>query len=382
MNIFKRKALFSAVLAGAMACTLAFESAAQYTRQNAARLVLALVMVTAMALGLVDPATAGVAIVFMGPTNPFPVNPVMTAVAIGYRNPDTALIADAVLPRTPPLATKKFKYLTFDQAAGFTVPDTKVGRKSEPNVVEFGGSEVVDETADYGLDDIVPNDDIEADNQGVDPRNLAVMNTTALVQLDREVRVANKVFAAATYPAANKVVLAGVSQWSDPASDPLTAILTAMDGMLVRPNIIVVGRAVFTKLVTHSKIVQAIRNTAQGAGKATARELAELLEVQEVLIGEGWVNTAKKGQPAAMARCWGKHAALLYRNRAAIQAKTANNENGVTFGFTAQFGDKVAGSIPEPKIGLRGAERVRVGESVKEVISASDTGYFFQNAVA
>ena len=68
------------------------------------------------------------------------------------------LIADAVLPRTPPLGTKKFKYLTYDTAQGFTVPNTMVGRKSEPNVMEFGGTEVNAETVDYGLDDIIPND--------------------------------------------------------------------------------------------------------------------------------------------------------------------------------------------------------------------------------
>jgi hypothetical protein len=38
--------------------------------------------------------------------------------------------------------------------------------------------------------------------------------------------------------------------------------------------------------------------------------------------------------------------------------------------------------MPEPKVGLRGAQRVRVGESVNELIVASDVGYFFQNIVA
>lgn len=31
---------------------------------------------------------------------------------------------------------------------------------------------------------------------------------------------------------------------------------------------------------------------------------------------------------------------------------------------------------------MRGGTRVRVGESVKEVISAADLGYFIENAVA
>lgn len=33
-------------------------------------------------------------------------------------------------------------------------------------------------------------------------------------------------------------------------------------------------------------------------------------------------------------------------------------------------------------MGLRGSTRVRVGESVAEVIAANDAGYFFENAVA
>jgi hypothetical protein len=38
--------------------------------------------------------------------------------------------------------------------------------------------------------------------------------------------------------------------------------------------------------------------------------------------------------------------------------------------------------MPEPKVGLTGAQRVRVGERVKELVVAKDLGYFFQNAVA
>jgi hypothetical protein len=56
--------------------------------------------------------------------------------------------------------------------------------------------------------------------------------------------------------------------------------------------------------------------------------------------------------------------------------------SGATFGFTAQWGSKVAGSIEDKDIGMRGGARVRVGESVAEVLCANDLGYFFQNAVA
>jgi len=54
----------------------------------------------------------------------------------------------------------------------------------------------------------------------------------------------------------------------------------------------------------------------------------------------------------------------------------------MTFGFTAQFGTRVAGSTPDKNIGLRGGQLVRVGESVKEIITSDQLGYYVQNAVA
>lgn len=69
---------------------------------------------------------------------PFPVQPYLTAIAIAYRNP--VLIADEVLPRVP-VGVQDFKYLKHNLADGFTIPDTKVGRRGKPNEVEFQATE-------------------------------------------------------------------------------------------------------------------------------------------------------------------------------------------------------------------------------------------------
>lgn len=305
---------------------------------------------------------------------PFPIDPKLTAIAIAYRNPDVVLIADSVLPRTP--TSQEFKWLEYDLAQGFTVPDTRVGRKSVPNEVEFKAEERTDKVEDHGLDDIVPNEDVEADNQGVDPLGTSTAYLTNLVNLGREQRVASKVFNPASFSANNQATLSGTSQWSHESADPVAAIGDALDSPIIRPNIAVFGQQTWTKLRRNVKIVQAIKGTAQGAGMVSRQEFAEFFELQEVLVGAGFVNQSKKGQAASMARVWGKHAAFLYRDRA------AGPQAGVTYGFTAAWGNKIAGSIDEPKIGLTGSQRVRSGERVKEVICARDLGYFFQNAVA
>jgi len=305
---------------------------------------------------------------------PFPIQPELTAIAIAYRN--GRLIADDVLPRVP-VGVQEFKYLKYTLADGFTLPDTKVGRRSRPNEVEFSATETTDKTDDYGLDDPVPQADIDNAPPNYDPLGRATESTTDLILLDRERRAANLVFTLGNYPSANRTTLSGSSQWSDTTSDPITAISNALDVPVVRPNVAVLGRAVFTNLARHPKIVSAVLGNAGLSGIARREQIAALFELDEVMVGEGWLNTAKKGQTASLSRVWGKHASFIYRD------KLASTQQGrPTFGFTAQWGTRIAGANPDPGIGLRGGQRVRVGESVKELLCANDLAYFFQNAVA
>ncbi|MBS7541491.1 major capsid protein [Ancylobacter lacus] len=307
---------------------------------------------------------------------PFPVDPQLTGVVIAYQNAE--LIADRVLPRIgPPLTRQTFRYMKFDFAQSVTVPETRVGRKGEPNEVEFGGTELDASTLDYGLDDVVPIDDVKNAPAGYNPLTYAAQGVMDLVLLDREKRVADLVFNAATYPAANKETLSGTAQWSDAASDPIGDIQDARDGMIMSPNILVLGRATWTMLRRHPKIVSSLSGSGTTSGVASLQAVTDLLELDEIVIGNAWVNTARKGQPTSLARTWGKHAALLRRDT----LSTSLNQRP-SFGATFQYDTRVAGQIPEPKAGLRGAIRVRAGESVKELITAADLGYFFQNAVA
>jgi hypothetical protein len=305
---------------------------------------------------------------------PFPIQPALTAIAIRYRNAE--MIADQVLPRVP-VATQEFKYFKHALAEGFTLPDTKVGRRSKPNEVEFTATETPGMCSDYALDDPIPQADLDQAPANMDPRGRAVEGLADLIALDREKRVADLVFALGTYPTTNRTTLSGTSQWSHADANPIDAILAANDLLVMRANVLVVGQAVWTKLRQHPKVVQAVYGTAQNAGVVNRQQVAELLELQEILVGPGWLNTAKKGQTPTLARVWGKHAALIHRDG---MADTRGNRT--TFGFTAQWGERVAGAIPDPHIGMRGGERIRVGESVAEVIAAPDLGYFFQNAVA
>ncbi|MFO1128496.1 MAG: hypothetical protein U1E66_08735 [Rhodospirillales bacterium] len=306
---------------------------------------------------------------------PFPVQPDSTAISIAYRN--KRYIADAVLQRIP-VARMEFTYSRHDLSQGFTVPSTFVGRRGRPNEITFDATEEKGVTLDYALDDPVPGVDMDNAPKNYNPIDHAVMMMTDLILLDREMRVAGKVFDDDNYATGNKVQLTGTNRWSDYTnSDPISDIEAGIEKLVIRPNTLVFGRKTFDVLKRHPKLIKALHGPLSDDGFAKRQQLAELFELDAVLVGESWLNTARQGQAPLLQQVWGPHAALLWLDPQLRAAKGA-----ATYGFTAQYGDRVAGSSPDKDIGFRGGFRVRVGESVAEVIACKDLGYFIQDAVA
>jgi hypothetical protein len=314
---------------------------------------------------------------------PYTVDPVLTGLSLAYKNGE--MIADKVLPRYP-VGGVQYKYWRWDFAQFVTVPDTLIGRKSKPNEVEFNATEVQAATNDYGLADFVPVTDVErAPPNQANPKRIATIGTTGLIVLDRERRVANAVTSLATYAAANKTTLSGTSQWSDYVnSNPVNAIMTALDALVMRPNKLVMGRAVWTQLRQHPKVLAGVFSTggnvaANGGGIASKQAVADLLELDELIVGEGWINTAKKGQAASLTRVWGKDCVAFYQNPISLQAMS---DATPTFGFTAEWEGRFVQTYYDPSIGVKGADVVKVVDQIGENICAPDLGFLWKNAVA
>ncbi len=300
---------------------------------------------------------------------PFPTETHLTGLAVAFKNTD--LIADQVLPYRSVKGTS-FKYTEYSLAEGFTVPDTRVGRTSTPSRVEFSGREITASCDDHYLDDVVPRSDINDAPEGFDPLAVATEGIMDLILLAREKRAADLVFNPAMYATGNKETLSGTSQFSDFAnSDPIRVIQEALDSMIIRANAMVIGRAVFSKLSMHPKIVAAVHGNSGDSGIATRKAIADLFELQNIYVGEGWLNTAQKGKDVSLGRVWGKHIALIHQS-----------PGKMTYGFTARVGNRTTKVIEDEQTGADGSLIVRAGEKVKEVIMSDRLGYFIQNAVA
>ncbi len=302
---------------------------------------------------------------------PVPTDPVQTGIAIAYRN--EALIADEVMPIVP-VGKQEFRYQKYALKDGFTVPDTQVGRRSKTNNVEFGSTEEVGLTEDHALQVPIPVADIENAPPGYSPVNHHTMLVTDLVLLGREKRTADIVFNANNYGADNKVTLSGGDRWSQSGSKPINDIEGWKDAMVMRPNIAVMGRKTWRYLSQHADLVKAIHGNEGDKGIISRRAFADLFELDNIYVGEGWINIAAPGQDPNTVRVWGPHFALLHRNR------LANAQGGTTFGFTARWGSWFAANWFDKDQGMRGCQIVRVGESTKPTITANDLGFLAVNA--
>lgn len=319
---------------------------------------------------------------------PFVVDPVLTALAVGFQNTSAMRIADAVLPRFP-VSGEKFKWTEYPLSEAFNTPDARVGRKGRVQQIEFGGTEKTSEVEDFGFESPIPYSDISAAEAArslgrstYNPESHTTNMLTDTLANVREVRVASVVHNLNTYAADKRITLSGTSQFSDYVnSDPISVIKNGINSTLVyNANTMAMGFEVWRWLSSHPKIVNAIRGNVTNGGIVTVEEFAALFSgegINEVLVGRAWQNTAKPNQAVVMQRTWGKHIALFHKNpMASVEG------GGITFGMTAQYASRIAGRIEDPNIGLEGGFQIRTGERVKELVIARDVGYFIQNAVA
>jgi len=232
--------------------------------------------------------------------------------AVEYVN--AALIAEGICPVVR-VGNKSDKYATFEKKDRFTIPETIRGPKDYANEVDWsvgaGNYACIDRALrDFLSDALVANCD-----PGIDPRRRTTEFLTDLLLLDREVAIMTLVTTYGNYGSGYRVALTGGDRWDVPAtSDPLANVETAKAACFVPPNVCLMGADVWSALKQHPQILNRISGGASNSSPAmvTPQLVAELFEVDRVLIGRAKRNTANKGQTASFAYVWGKDVVLAY----------------------------------------------------------------------
>lgn len=308
----------------------------------------------------------------MTPAQARVIDPVITEVARGYRNPD--VIGGALFPAVPvgqrggqiiTFRKEHFKLYATGRAPGTNTKRVQYGYDGSPFALQ-----------QHALEGLVPFEDMEDAGvvPGIDLAQLAVINTQETIALRLEKAQADIATAAATYAATNKITLSGTSQWNDPLSKPVDDVEAGKEVVRKqigrRPNTVVMGAAVMAKLRTNTQVLDRIKYT--GRDVPTPELLASLFGVDRVLSGDGVFLDAAD----VMQDVWGKFVVIAYTRTAGLPQRGLPS-----YGYTYQLRGY---PIVETPYQDRSSKSwiYPVTDEVQPVIAGPEAGYLISAAIA
>ncbi|MFA6689938.1 MAG: hypothetical protein WCS18_10720 [Sphaerochaetaceae bacterium] len=303
-----------------------------------------------------------------------PITEQQTGLVVAYKN--KALIADQAMPVKqldgPELSFKWWKRRLGD---AFTAQDTKVGRMSAPNKVYFEGDWESAVAKAFGLETSVMNEDLDQIKDKTRYLNSALEGLIDRVLLGREVRVAGIVQDAANYES-SQVKTCTAEERIGTNTDVYGMIMQMFEDALVRPNVFGMNSLVYTKLRSDKSIIAAIYPNGNGKGVATKEQLMELFEVDDLIVGKARVNTNRNPKSPSLENCWGNNLWAHY------QEPLSSLTDGLAWGMTAQVGDRVAETVEDKDMGLKGGVTIKSGFYQAEVVTAKAAGVLIKGIAA
>lgn len=178
--------------------------------------------------------------------------------------------------------------------------------------VQFGHSGLPFALTSHALAGKVPQEMIReaAGTPASDVMARAGTAVMAMMLLELEREQAALATNAANYPTGNKVTLVGTAKWSDAASDPLGDVETAKEAIRskigLRPNTMIVGASVMSRLRNHPKIIDAVKYTSFGV--PTVEQIRNFFGVPQFGVGEAITAAADD----TFSDVWGDFVILAY----------------------------------------------------------------------
>lgn len=304
------------------------------------------------------------------------VNVALTNVSVGWRNP--AFISDIVAPVVG-VRKQRDKYFVYDGAReAFRSTSDLRAPGAQANEIDFALASEAYYCEDHALVSVIPDEERENADPAIQPDIDRTEFLSDKIDLNKEIELASIVAADSSL---NGTSLSGDDQWSDGDSDPFTAIeagkAAVIESAQVAPNVLVLPQEVYSKLRVHPKILANLQYT--NSGIPTAQTLAQLLDVERVLVPRALKNTAIPGREASMEYVWGKHAFLVW-----LPPRPSLKTVAFAYSFTWTLAPgSVNGRLVEHwRDHTRKSDVIRVQRYYDQKVICPDAIYVWKNAVA
>lgn len=166
------------------------------------------------------------------------------------------------------------------------------------------------EVEGHGLSGMVTKQDYANVTDPFDAEKDEVMGLTSLLLVEKDYTLAQAL--GSTSILTQNTTLSGTSQFSDfTNSDPVSVFLAARKavraGCGLPPDSAIMDWDVAETLRYHPQLLDVLGFKQNRVGGLNDSELAKALGVRKLFIAEIKYNSAKEGQTAVLANCWGKH---------------------------------------------------------------------------
>ncbi len=317
------------------------------------------------------------------------VNAPLTNMSVAYLQDQSNFIADRAFPNLP-VAKQSDRYYVYDRA-DFNRDEMT---QRAPGTESAGGGYDVDNTPTYFCpvyayhkdiaDQIRANEDTVLNS---DRDAMQFVTHKALIKREREFARAalstgiwgTEELGVTAAPGAGEFLV-----WNDPNSTPIEQIRTAKRAVLEQtgfePNKFILGKSCFDALVDHPDIIERIKfgQTPGNPALANASTLAQIFEVQELLVCKAIVNTAQQGIAEASSFISGSNALLAF---VAPNPGLMIPSAGYTFSWNGFIGATGMGHrIKKFRLEREASDRVEVEMAFQHKVVGADLGYFFQDA--
>jgi len=315
------------------------------------------------------------------------VNTPLTNMSVAYMQNDSVMVANKVFPIVP-VKKQSDLYFTYSRADML---------RNEAAIREYGAES---KGGGYNVSsdpyycnifafhkDVYPTERVNSDSP-LQPDIDAAEYVSQKLILKREIDFQSRFFATGIwgteYVGAAAAAALNLVYWSSAGSVPIENIATAQ--LIVqsatgkKPNTLLLGPYTFMALRDNAEIRNLLRYTA-GPAVPTPQLLAQMFDVDRVLVGSAVYNAAATGATEDTDFIMGKHALLCYtENSPGLRKASA----GYIFSWTGLEGSGAFGNrmyrLPMDLLGI-GTVRIE-GEMAYDIeLIASDLGVFFKDIV-
>ncbi len=256
--------------------------------------------------------------------------------------------AAAVFPVCP-VEKQSDAYVVYD-TGDFLRDEAK---ERAPGTESAGGNYDVDTTPTYACKNIAWHKDVDddtADNADnpIDPYKDAMQYCTQKLLIKRERRFIDSFVKAGLWTTQETGVTGTpgdneFKKWSASGSTPVKDVDTwcnIIEGLTGEwPNVLSIAPDVLSALKNNDDIIKRIQYTQKGI--ITTDILAELFDIEKVVVLRGVYNSAKKGAATSIARMVTGKALLTYANP---NPSTENYSAGYMFAWKGRFGNNKLGA--------------------------------------